>query len=413
MKNNIAVVDLLKDIKSLLDDKKYNIIEFSNISQLKKIVKDCDVVIFDLKQRFDKGAVFKELKNINKQLKILGSTTFNKSRIAAKVLKFGLDDFFLFDKKNPNLINEKLEELLKKNSKIVDIPINILLNTDKKLKNKQEMLLKIANTNIPILIQGEYGCEQELYAKAIHNMSSKRDEKFMTVSCSFLTMENFKKILNNNKNNSGTVFFDEINSLDQTLQNYMIKFLEKVEELGLSNIRIIAGSNKNLTNEIKNGSFNETLFFMLNSYSINISPLREMRNIIPILVKNLYQYFALKENKSIDGISNRALKMLENYNWPGNIREIKTVVHRAVVLTQNKILDERDFFNLIADNNKKNTDNTCISLLNESGEFKNLDVLEREIIEKYMVICNSNISEIAKILDVGRATIYRKIQDKI
>ncbi len=112
MKAKIAISTLLKEAIQLIDTQKYEVEEFSNITQLKKIIENCDLIIFDLKQNFNKRIVFKDLRKINSHIKILGDTTVNKYRIAAKLLGEYVDDLIIFDKKNKNLINEKIEKLL-------------------------------------------------------------------------------------------------------------------------------------------------------------------------------------------------------------------------------------------------------------------------------------------------------------
>ena len=137
-----------------------------------------------------------------------------------------------------------------------------------------------------------------------------------------------------------------------------------------------------------------------------------------MLVKNLYKYYSMEQNKEIKGITNKALKILETYDWPGNVKEIKNTIRKAIILTKGTLLDESDFLSLkgknIIEDNKNNfdikDDTYSVNLFNIDGSLKTMKMLEQEIVDKYMKINDGNITETAKALNIGRTTLSRKLE---
>ena len=419
MKNNVINFNLDNNILKLIDTKKTNIINYNKNNDLLGNLTEKDIVLFDL----DKKCDYKKLLNIiNKKNGVLtiGLVSPSRVRIATKLLKDGLTDYIAKSTEHTNKdLAIRIEHFVnfdKKNlSKTENSEVNYIdiFNSSSKLRKTFNNLVRIANTNIPILIQGEQGCNHSSYAKAIHNLSNRKDNMFLEIFCPTLTVDNIENILfaKAEKINKGTVFFENIDLLDKKVQNLLSKL---VEINGLKyDIRIISSTTKNLKEETRNGNFREDLYFLFNGSCLTIPALRETRNVIPIIVKNLYKYYALEENKIIKGITNKALKILENYDWPGNIKEIKTVIHKAVVLTNKEILDEKDFLYLKNNNSKVDlSEEYNISIKDSGGNFKTMEALEKEIIDKYLKINNGNITEVAKLLNLGRTTLYRKLEDE-
>ena len=413
MKNNIINFNVDSDILQLIDTKKTTIVNFNNK------LKDGDIVIFDLDKKFN----FKDvLTNVNKkdEIKTIGLISPTRVRIATKLLKDGLTDYVVkAEGRTAKDLAVRIEHFLnfdkKKFSKLEETEISYIdiFNSSAKLKKTFNNLVRIANTNIPILVQGEQGCSHASYAKAIHHLSNRKDAMFLEIFCPTLNIENIESILFNKAKEAdgGTIFFENIDLLDKKVQNLLSKL---IESSGIRyDIRIISSTIKDLREEVKNGNFREDLYFLFNGSCLTVPALREIRNVIPIMVKNLYKHYAIEENKNIKGITNKALRILENYEWPGNIKEIRTVIHKAVVLTNNSILDEKDFLYLKNNENRSLLEeNYSISIKDSVGNFKTMEMLEKEIIEKYLKINNGNITEVAKLLDLGRTTLYRKLEDE-
>ncbi|MDR1499309.1 MAG: sigma 54-interacting transcriptional regulator [Rickettsiales bacterium] len=403
----IGFYGVSEEMTDKIDKNKYSITIYESFSDMLRNASRTDLAVLYLEAKVGKKDNLLKLKNENANIKVIGLVEPNRVRVAVKLLEYNLNDFSFKDVENERLLLlEKIEKLLNgeqsssQNASITSI--NNLVNYDRKLKKNMSSLVKIANTNMSILVHGERGCEHDLYAKSIHEISNRKNFKFVEISCSNMDGANAEKILNEglSRAEGGTVFLDKIDTLNQSLQKTIAKIIGNRK----TNVRIMASSVKNL----KNPSFNEDLYHLVSTYVVTISSLRDMRNFVPLLVKNLYQYFAAQENKVINGITVRALKILESYSWPGNMKEIKDVMYKAVILSEKDVLDEDDFPD-ICGNTEANTINRTVPLLDENGQLKTMKALENEIIDKYLKMLNGNISEVSKLLGIGRATMYRKL----
>lgn len=437
MKINVALYSISNEIKSFIDTEKFNIMEFNNFEKMKISLKNIKIIVVDLEQKMNFKDFFKNIKLINENILILGLINFNRLRIATKLLKDELTDYMIQDNKGQlKDINSRLEHMIDNSQKRIEnmrhISMFEFINLNADLKRTMNNIVKISNANIPILIQGEQGCEHELYAEKIHNISDRKDKPFLNIFCPSLNQENMERVLYGDKEmigkleqaSNGTIFFENIDLLNPSMQNILARIIERREVDGIGgtkktfNLRMIASTNKNLEEEARKGRFNEDLYFMINGYTLNIPPLRETRNIIPLLVKNLYKYYSIEQNKEIKGITNKALKILETYDWPGNVKEIKNTIRKAIILTKGMLLDETDFLSLkgknIIEDNRNNfdikDDAYSVSLFNVDGSLKTMKMLEQEIVDKYMKINDGNITETAKALNIGRTTLYRKLE---
>lgn len=437
MKINVALYSISNEIKSFINTEKFNIMEFNNFEKMKISLKNIKIIVVDLEQKMNFKDFFKNIKLINENILILGLINFNRLRIATKLLKDELTDYMIQDNKGQlKDINSRLEHMIDNSQKRIEnmrhISMFEFINLNADLKRTMNNIVKISNANIPILIQGEQGCEHELYAEKIHNISDRKDKPFLNVFCPSLNQENMERVLYGDKEmigkleqaSNGTIFFENIDLLNPSMQNILARIIERREVDGIGgtkktfNLRMIASTNKNLEEEARKGRFNEDLYFMINGYTLNIPPLRETRNIIPLLVKNLYKYYSIEQNKEIKGITNKALKILETYDWPGNVKEIKNTIRKAIILTKGMLLDETDFLSLkgknIIEDNRNNfdikDDAYSVSLFNVDGSLKTMKMLEQEIVDKYMKINDGNITETAKALNIGRTTLYRKLE---
>ena len=404
MKSNIVNFNVNKDIMKLIDTEKFNIISFDDINS-----KKADFILFDLDKRINYKYILSKLNDITS----IGFISSNRVRIATKLLKDGLTDYVVKSDNRESFILH-INSILNSKNNTDNVSYMDMFSSNSKLRKTLNNLMKISNANIPILIQGEQGCDHASYAKGIHNLSNRKDKMFLDVFCPTLTVDNVEEVLMSkaDKLEGGTIFFENVDLLDKKVQNLFSKLIDGIDK---HDIRIISSTTKDLKEEVKNGNFKEDLYFLFSGSCLTIPALREIRNTIPILVKNLYKYYAAEYNKKITGITNKALKILENYDWPGNIKEIKTVIHKAVVLTSKNVLDEKDFIylkNKDSDYNEDIAEQYTVSLKDSIGNFKTMDMLEKEIIDKCLKINNGNITEVSKILGIGRTTLYRKLEDE-
>jgi DNA-binding NtrC family response regulator len=287
---------------------------------------------------------------------------------------------------------------------------------------------KVVNTKIPILLEGEAGCEHEAYAKAIHAIGRQKDGEFCSIFCPSLTKNILEKILyfNNTRNidenflcvkklltmQKGTVFLESVDSADPNVQILLTKFLDFIEKNKEADVRVIAASDRNLKKKLEEGGFRKELYLKIGGFVVEISALREKKETIPIIVKDLYKFYAKQESKNVKGITCRALKMLKSYDWPGNTEELKNIVYNAVVIDRDETLDEDDFIGLSATSSilGKGKSNLMINLIDDFGNFKSLQDIESETINRCLGHFNGNLSKVSKNLKVGRATLYRKLE---
>jgi two-component system response regulator HydG len=234
------------------------------------------------------------------------------------------------------------------------------------IRNVIKLAEQVAPSQASILIQGESGTGKEAIASLIHKIGPRKDKPFIKLSCAALPETLLESELFGYEKGAftgavsqkegrfeladeGTLFLDEVGEITPPLQVKLLRVLQEgeFERLGgtkilRSNVRIISASNINLTNAIKQKSFREDLYYRLNVITINIPPLRERKEDIPLLVSHFMKIYQEKNDKTIDGISVDVLDILTDYSWPGNVRELKNVIERAVVLTQERIISQKD-----------------------------------------------------------------------
>ena len=222
---------------------------------------------------------------------------------------------------------------------------------------------QVATTDASVLIEGETGTGKELVARAIHGESNRKEKPFVKVNCAsipenLIESELFghekgaftsaveKRIGRFEVANGGTIFLDEIGELPMSLQPKLLHILQlgEFERIGSSktiktDVRIIAATNKVLEDEIKKGRFRNDLYYRLNVFPITVAPLRERKTDIPLLAEYYVKIFAEKFNKTVKAISKKSMQQMMNYTWPGNIRELINVIERAIITSQNQILN--------------------------------------------------------------------------
>ena len=234
------------------------------------------------------------------------------------------------------------------------------------IEDIKRIVRKIAPTNSTVLITGESGTGKELVAKAIHNLSLRKAEAFSAVNCAAIpdtlieselfgyekgafTGANTSKQGIIGASNGGTLFLDEISELSLAVQAKLLRLIQnrEIKPLGSSeimsvDIRILAATNKVIEQEIKNGRFREDLYYRLNVIPIQIPPLRERKTDIPVLIEHFLKKYNSIHSKSINKLNNDALSLLLKYSWPGNVRQLESVIERTVVLTEGNTITKDD-----------------------------------------------------------------------
>jgi sigma-54 dependent transcriptional regulator, acetoin dehydrogenase operon transcriptional activator AcoR len=296
-----------------------------------------------------------------------------------------------------------------------------IIGDDPAMKEIFEMIRDIADVNVPVLIEGESGTGKELVASAIHNEGVRAKKPFVPVNCAALPegiIESelfghvkgaFTGAIRDKKGrfelaHGGTLFLDEVGDLPKQVQAKLLRVLQdgRFEQVGgerliATDVRIISATNKDLKKEVDKGNFREDLYYRLKVMPIYIPPLRKRRNDIPLLA----EYFLKKtadEGLCSSGISGRAMSLLMDYNWPGNVRELHGAVRFAVIKSRGDTIKPEDLPVEV-----RNTSGATVP-----GPAKKLDT---ERVKAALTESGGNRSRAARILGVGRATLYRFLMD--
>ncbi len=284
---------------------------------------------------------------------------------------------------------------------------------------------KIAASSVSnVLLLGESGTGKEVFAQAIHNESSRRQGPFVAVNCAALPRELVGSELFGYTEGAftgakrggspgkfeladgGTLFLDEIGEMPLEMQAFLLRALQEKQITRIGghtvipvDVRVIAATNRNLWDEISKGNFRQDLFFRLNVFTINLLPLREFKDDIPELVNFFMQKFNKRLGKQVESIDPLVMERLSNYSWPGNIRELENLMERAINLCQGKVIQAVNFPEYITVNG--DTVESGLSTIKEN---------ERELIIRFINLCNGNLSSVAKKLGISRPTLYSKLK---
>lgn len=299
-----------------------------------------------------------------------------------------------------------------------------MVGKDPKMQVVYKLIEDVAPTDATVLIQGESGTGKELVARAIHRQSSRRDKPFVVINCSaypstLLESELFghekgaftgasrRRSGRFEQAHGGTVFLDEIGEISPTAQIKLLRVLQsqKFERIGgeqtlAVDVRILAATNKNLLEEVKAGKFREDLFYRLNVIPVELPPLRDRPNDIPILARHFLKRFSQKQGKGVTEFGGETMRVLLSYGWPGNVRELENTIEHAVVLAKGRAVEVIDLPGALIDRPAADTqapDKTIV---------KNEARLLREVLEE----CSWNKTAAATRLGISRSTLYEKIK---
>jgi transcriptional regulator with PAS, ATPase and Fis domain len=294
----------------------------------------------------------------------------------------------------------------------------------------QTLLKKIAPTPSTVLLTGETGTGKEIIADSIYQNSLLVNKEFLKINCTAISPElleselfghkkgAFTGALNNKQGlleraDGGTVFLDEIGDISSQMQVKLLRFLQfgEIKPVGCTqtkkvNVRIIAATNRNLEEMIQEGSFRSDLYYRINTIVINIPPLRERKEDISIFAYHFLKKNVRKINKTVTSISSEALDYLYEYNWPGNLRELDSVIERAVILTNTGQIDIEHLTHVIQDKEKQ------YDLTNGFMNAKQVAItlFEKKAINYYLNFARGNVSKAALSANIPRKTFYRLLK---
>jgi len=392
--------------------------------------RNMDIILADIKMPgMDGLEMHRRIRSLNKDSIVIIMTAFAAVDTAVQALKDGAFDYITkpFDPDDlSHLIRNASSQIsLKEENKALRNKLISLENVEDLIGSSEAMIgvlkevERVAQSNSPVIISGESGTGKELIARAIHSNSKRKFSPLVSVHCGALTeslLESelfghekgaFTGAMYNRKGrfemaDGGTIFLDEIATISPKMQIELLRVLETKTFIRVggnkeitSDFRVICATNKNLKLMVDDGLFREDLFYRLNVVNIRIPPLRERAEDIPLLVDHFIKKYCTSMSRNIMRIDKAALKRLEQYDFPGNVRELENMIERAIVVGNEKEIRLRD-------------------LPFEKGmsthSFQSLEDLEKQYILQVLNKHDWNISQSAKVIKVDRATLYNKIK---
>lgn len=402
-----------------------------------------DVVLTDMRMaRMDGIAALKSIAAYNPALPVILMTAYSSVETAVDALRVGAYDYLIkpldfdllqstleraIDESKHTLDSRELRRQLSEAEERADI-----LGRSEPMRAMLSFINTVAPTEATVLITGESGTGKELVAKALHSASARSDKPMVTVNCAALAESLLESELFGHEKgsftgadkkregrfvqaNGGTLFLDEIGEMPISLQAKLLRALQQgeVQRVGSDvpitvDVRVLAATNRDLANEVKEKRFREDLYFRLNVISIEVPALRNRADDIPLLAAHFLQIFASRNHKKIKGFSPQALDMLRRHHWPGNVRELENAIERAVILCQGEVVQAESLPAGICkeaapDNEISQQDSISLAGLP-------LDMVEKKAIEGTLKQTGDNKSEAARRLGITRATLHNKLR---
>jgi len=445
---SLLIVDdepsILQSLGGLLSDEGFEVTTAVNgYEALKTIDEESpDLVLLDIwMPGIDGIETLKEIKKENPNIQVIIITGHGTIETAVKATKLGAFDLIekplSIDKVivaiNNALNFRRLEEENKYLRKKTLEKNSINGNSPKTIELKNN-IAKAAPTDTWILIIGENGTGKELVARMIHHLSPRADQPLIDVSCAaipenLIESELFghekgafpgaasRKIGKFELASNGTIFLDEIGDMSLKTQAKILRVLQeqKIQRVGGSrtisvDVRVIAASNKNLEEEIEKGRFREDLFYRLNVLPINVPPLRQRIDDIPVLVETFLEDFAIQNRDRRKKITSDALGILGKYTWPGNVRELKNLVERLAILVDADAIDSRDIPDAYNPEANSENDLTEYQFLNFDTFKKARLAFEQAFITRKLIQHRNNVTKTAEAIGVGRSFLHKRIK---
>ncbi|MFQ5455022.1 MAG: sigma-54-dependent transcriptional regulator [Nitrospirota bacterium] len=426
----------------------YNVITAADGREgiLKVKEKRIDIVITDLKLPKKSGLdVLNFVKRHNSMIPVILITAYGTIETAVKAVKEGAYDFITkpFEPDHLLLIIEKAlrtqrvltENIILKDEVENQLKSSKIIGTSTAIKKTMEHIQKVAQSKATVLLQGESGTGKELFARALHYLSPRKNEAFIAINCAAIPGELLESELFGHEkgaftgasatkigkfqlSDKGTIFLDEIGDLDISLQAKMLRVIEGndimriggTEEIKID-VRVITATNKNLQEEIAKKNFREDLFYRLSVLPIYIPPLRERKEDIPLLVEYFISFYCKELNKNIKTVSDEAMKLMMDYTWTGNIRELQNCIERTVILSNTDvILPEHLGLKLQEEDNIYLRDIPLNGTLHEVSSTAT-KIAEANLIKRVMKETGGNKTRASEKLEVSYKTLLTKIKE--
>jgi len=439
----ILIIDDEEKLRGLLariiKAENFDVLEAGDLkSGLKKVEQNAiDVVLCDVKLPDGSGVDFvPQLKKADPLVEVILLTAYGNIADGVQAMKNGAFDYIVKGDDNDKIIPllykalEKVE-LQKKVQQLeqrigAQFSFESIIGKSKALEQVIDLAKKVAQTDSTVLLTGETGTGKEVFAQAIHENSKRVGKSFVALNCSTFGKEILESELFGHKQgaftgalkdkkgfieeaNGGTLFLDEIGEMPLELQAKLLRVLETNEYIPLgdttprkSNFRLIAATNRDLKQESEAHHFRSDLYFRLNIFEIHLPPLRDRVKDIAVLTSFFVAKFAEKTNKKKLHIEANFIQKLEEYQWPGNIRELKNVIERSVILVNGDTLTQ-DVLPYDIQHQQEHA--------NKSTSALAMQTIEKGHIQKVLAYTKGNKAEAARLLEIGIATLYRKIEE--
>ncbi|NOZ56775.1 MAG: sigma-54-dependent Fis family transcriptional regulator [Calditrichaeota bacterium] len=440
----ILVVDDDKNICKMIEinlrkEKSYEVLTASSGESCLRVLREnhVDLVLLDIQMPgIDGIETLKRIREEDPHIQVVMMSAHGTIERAVQSMKLGAYDFLTKPFSSERLMVTVKNALMAGSLKKEVEELRTELRSRYRFENiigqsgaMQEVLRaieRVVDSNVTVLITGESGTGKELVARAIHYNSRRRNKPFVAVNCSALpeslleselfghekgafTGATQRRIGKFEQANGGTIFLDEIGLMTPATQAKILRVLQEREfervggnELVRVNVRIISATNRDLEEAMKKGEFREDLYYRISVFPIKLPPLRERKEDIPLLAGHFLKKYSEQEGKKVDSINPEALELMMAYNWPGNVRELENAIERAVVLATTNEITPRELPQAVKAIGEKK--------IYESDQTLNswIEKLEEQALRQALLECEGNISETARKLGIGRATIYRK-----
>ncbi len=428
----------IRVLSVILKEEGYHVLESMNVDSAVGIIhnEEVDAIITDLKMPDKDGfELFKYVSEHHPDMPVMFLTAYGTVESAVNAMTSGAFYYFIKPPDYPRLKNVLAQAIEKhsakkqfaclKKSVFQENNLRPLIGKAPSMTRIVQTVETVKDSESSILIQGETGTGKEVIARNIHYTGKRYNRPFVAVNCAAIPRELIESELFGYEKGAftgaaanragkfeeaaeGTIFLDEIGEVELSVQAKLLRVLQEreIERLGTNkkckvNFRLISSTNRNLRKEVEEGRFREDLFYRINVVRIDVPPLRERRHDIPLLVSEFINNFSLRENR-LFSLSDEVMDSFMQYDWPGNVRQLKNVIERAVVLARGERVTIKELPEEILSHHQK---------IKSDGTVKPLKVLERQAINDALLVCNGNKSKAAKKLGISRKTFYKRLKE--
>lgn len=442
-KGRVLIVDeepnAVKVLSAILGEQGYSVASTDDIDTAIGMIAsgEVDTVITEYRVREGSGTeLFEHVKKNHPDIPVIFLTAYGTVDSAVQAMTGGVFYYFIkppdYAKLSSMLARAVEQRRLKKELEFFkkrfseEDGSSFVIGSTPDMKNAVEIADAIKDSSSSVLVCGETGTGKELIARRLHYYSIRRDMPFVAVNCAAIprdlleaelfgyekgafTGASSKRVGRFEAAQGGTVFLDEIGELEYHLQAKLLRVLQEreLERIGSNrkikvDFRLVSSDNQDLRVKVETGKFRRDLFYRINVVQINLPPLRDRREDIPMLVEEFVREFCMKEKKTL-AVSDEIRMILAGYNWPGNIRQLRNVVERMVMLAKGGVITPKElpgeFFVSVP------------PVADASQAKKTLKEIESEVVKQALKDCGGNKSEAARVLGISRKALYKRLND--